>query len=360
MFHLLTHAFFKALLFMAAGLVIHHLANEQDIRKMGGLRKAMPRTFIAFLIGSLALVGIPPLSGFFSKDEIITQVYLAHDYGLWIIALVAAVFTGLYMTRLIFLTFYGNERFELAAPDPSHVDALPVVSGGSDDHVATAEEDAASVAERQGALDCDPSPTVSYGEAVQYSAHPQAPHESPATMTGPILMLAFLAAVIVFINLPFHGLDFFDKWLEPSFPNVPEHEPSSFFQGATLEVLAVILALVGITLAYRMYRRGLETPERDPLNERLGVVAPVLGQAYYYDYGIARLVDGPLRAFARFLDRVVDQKIIDGAVDGVGKLVKSAARALRHVQDGLVRRYALGIALGAAALLLYALIWAGR
>jgi len=109
-----------------------------------------------------------------------------------------------------------------------------------------------------------------------------------------------------------------------------------------------------------MYRRGLESPEHDPLNQRLGAVAPVLGHAYFYDEGIARLVDGPLRAFARFLDRVVDAKIIDGTVDGVGKLVKAAARGLRHVQDGYVRRYALGIALGAAALLLYALTWVGR
>ncbi|HEX5585970.1 MAG TPA: NADH-quinone oxidoreductase subunit L [Acidimicrobiia bacterium] len=348
-FMVICHACYKGCLFLGAGSVIHGNHDGQDMRVMGGFRRFLPYTAMGMTVAWLAIAGIPPLSGFFSKDEIITQVYLDHDYGLWIIALVAAVFTGLYMTRLIFLTFYGNERFELSAAGASP-DALPVVSGGADDHVAGTEEEA----------DSDPSPTVSYGEAVQYAAHPQAPHESPGTMTGPILMLAFLAAVIGFINMPFDGLDFFDQWLEPSFPHVPEHEPSSFFQGATLEVLAVILAIVGITLAYRMYRRGLEDPARDPLNERLGAVAPVLGQAYYYDYGISRLVDGPLRAFARFLDRVVDHRIIDGTVDGVGKLVKSAARGLRHVQDGLVRRYALGIALGAAALLLYALVWVGR
>jgi NADH-quinone oxidoreductase subunit L len=241
------------------------------------------------------------------------------------------------MTRLIFLTFYGNERWDAHAPEP-----LPVVSGGSDDD------------------DSDPSPTVSYGDPIAYPAHAVAPHESPGTMTGPILLLAFLAAVIGFINMPFHGLDFFDEWLEPSFRGVEFHEPSSFLQGATLEVVAVILALIGISIAYLLYRRGLDDPERDPLDQRLGAVAPVLGHAYYYDHGISRLVDGPLRAFARFLDRVVDQKIIDGAVDGVGTLIKAAARGLRHVQDGFVRRYALGIACGAAALLLYVLVWAGR
>jgi NADH-quinone oxidoreductase subunit L len=210
------------------------------------------------------------------------------------------------------------------------------------------------------AADSDPSPTVSYGEPIAFPDHAAEPHESPGTMTGPILVLATLAALIGFINMPFEGLDFFDQWLEPSFPGVEVHEPSSFFQGATLEVLAVILAVIGISIAYLLYRRGLDDPERDPLNERLGRAAPVLGHAYYYDYGISRRVDGPLRAFARFLDRVVDQKIIDGAVDGVGKLVKAAARGLRHIQAGFVRRYALGIACGVAGLLLYVLVWAGR
>ena len=349
-FMVICHACYKGCLFLGAGSVIHGNHDGQDMRVMGRFRRFLPYTAMGMVVAWLAISGIPPLSGFFSKDEIITQVFLEDDYGLWVIALVAAIFTGLYMTRLIFLTFYGNERFELAGPPA--VEALPVVSGGSDDAVA--------LVDARADADSDPSPTVSYGEPVQYPAHPQAPHESPGTMTGPILLLAFLAAVIGFINMPFGGLDFFDQWLEPSFPHVPEHDPSSFFQGATLEILAVILAVVGITLAYRMYRRGLDAPERDPLNARLGAVAPVLGHAYYYDEGISRLVDGPLRAFARFLDRVVDTKIIDGAVDGVGKLVKASARGLRHVQDGYVRRYALGIACGAAALLLYTLIWVGR
>jgi NADH-quinone oxidoreductase subunit L len=310
---------------------------------------------MGMVVAWLAISGIPPLSGFFSKDEIITEVFLAHDYGLWVIALVAAIFTGLYMTRLIFLTFYGNERWQ-SVPAP----ALPVVSGGSDDTLVDASDEAERRGDADSELDSEPSPTVGYGEPIRYPEHPLPPHESPGTMTGPILALAALAALIGFINMPFDGLDFFDEWLEPSFRGMEFHEPSSFLQGAALEVLAVILAVVGISIAYLLYRRGLDDPDRDPLNERLGAAAPVLGHAYYFDYGISRLVDGPIRAFARFLDRVVDQKIIDGAVDGVGKLVRAAARGLRHVQDGFVRRYALGIACGAAALLLYVLVWAGR
>jgi NADH-quinone oxidoreductase subunit L len=339
-FMVICHACYKGCLFLGAGSVIHGNHDTQDMRIMGRFRRFLPYTAMGMVVAWLAISGLPPLSGFFSKDEIITEVFLAHDYGLWVIALVAAVFTALYMTRLIFLTFYGNERWDARAPE-----AVPVVSGGSDD-----DADA----------DSEPSPTVSYGDPIAFPAHAAPPHESPGTMTGPILMLAFLAAVIGFINMPFHGLEFFDDWLTPSFRGVEFHEPSSFFQGAILEVIAVILALIGITIAYLLYRRGLADPERDPLDERLGAVAPVLGHAYYYDYGISRLVDGPIRAFARFLDRVVDQKIIDGAVDGVGKLVKATARGLRHVQDGFVRRYALGIACGAAALLLYVVVWAGR
>ena len=357
-FMVICHACFKGCLFLGAGSVIHGNHDVQDMRVMGRFRKYLPYTAMGMVVAWLAIAGVPPLSGFFSKDEIITEVFLAHDYGLWVVALIAAIFTGLYMTRLIFLTFYGNERFsavEARGPQP-----LPVVSGGADD-VAVAERPDGPVAqEGDPSLDHDPSPTVSYGDPVTYPEHPAPPHESPGTMTGPILLLAALAAVIGFLNMPFHGLDFFDKWLEPSFPGVEVHEPSSFLQGAALEVLAVILAFVGISIAYLLYRRGLADPKRDPLDERLGRAAPVLGHAYYFDYGISRLVDGPLRAFARFLDRVVDQKVIDGAVDGIGHLVKAAARSLRHVQDGFVRRYALGIALGTAALLLYVLVWAGR
>ena len=127
----------------------------------------------------------------------------------------------------------------------------------------------------------------------------------------------------------------------------------------TLEVVSVVLALIGISIAFMLYRRGLARASEEPLDAKLGPVAPVLGHAYYFDDTVSKLVDGPGRGFANFLDRVVDQKIIDGTVDGIGGLVKRAALGLRHVQDGLVRRYALGIAFGAVALLLYLVVRAG-
>jgi len=246
------------------------------------------------------------------------------------------------MTRLIFLTFFGNERWQPVTPAEE-------AAQGEVAHAATVEDLA----------DSDPSPTVSYGTPVvaPHSEHP--PHESPWIMVLPILALAGLAAVAGFVNLPFKSLEWFDDWLEPSFRRVPVAEPSSFVQGLTLEIVSVVLALIGITIAYRLYRRGLARASDEPLAAKLGPVAPVLGNAYYFDDTVSKFVDGPGRGFANFLDRVVDQKIIDGTVDGIGGLVKRAALGLRHVQDGLVRRYALGIAFGAVALLLYLVVRAG-
>ena len=293
------------------------------------------------VVAWLAIAGLPPLSGFFSKDEIISTAFLDDDYGLWIVALVAAVFTGFYMTRLILLTFYGNERWE------------PV----------TAAEEAAQGEVRQPLIedlaDSDPTPTVAYGAPVVAPHNEHPPHESPWIMVAPILSLAALAAVAGFVNLPFKSLEWFDDWLEPSFRGVSLAEPSSFVQGLALEVVSVVLALVGIAVGYRLYRRGLARAAAEPLDANLGIVAPILGNAYYYDAAVSRAVDGPGRGFASWLDRVVDRKIIDGTVDGLGGLVKRAAIALRHVQDGLVRRYALGITFGAVALLLYLVVRAG-
>jgi NADH-quinone oxidoreductase subunit L len=340
-FMVVCHAFYKGCLFLGAGSVIHGNHDNQDMRVMGRFRKFLPYTAFGMVVAWLAIAGLPPLSGFFSKDEIISTAFLDDDYGLWIVALVGAVFTGFYMTRLIFLTFYGNERWQ-----------------------PTTAAEAAAQGEVQQPLvedlaDSDPSPTVSYGTPVVAPHNEHAPHESPWIMVTPILALGALAAVGGFVNLPFKSLDWFDDWLEPSFRGVEVAEPSSFVQGFVLSVVSVVLALVGIFVAYGLYRRGLARAAAEPLDARLGVVAPIVGNAYYYDAAVSRAVDGPGRGFASWLDRVVDRKIIDGTVDGIGGLVKRAAIGLRHVQDGLVRRYALGITFGAVALLLYLVVRAG-
>jgi NADH-quinone oxidoreductase subunit L len=359
-FMVLCHAFYKGCLFLGSGSVIHGNHDVQDMRVMGGFRKYMPYTAFAMVVAWLAIAGVPPLSGFFSKDEIISQAFLRDEYALWVIGIVAAGFTAVYMTRLIRLTFYGNERFHADDHGPETVadalppDPLPVVSGGSDDEVPATD------AGGEGTnADSDPSPTVAYGDPVPVP-NGHAPHEAPGIMVFPVMVLALLAAIGGILNLPFTSMEWLDKFLEPSFRGVPTVKPDSFAQGFGLEMLTFAIALCGIFFAYSLYKRGLARADRDPLDEKLGRLAPILGNAYYYDHGISRLVGGPGQASASWLNRVVDTKIIDGAVNGVGGLFKLLSRGVQEIQDGHVRRYALGIAIGTVGILLYVVLWIGR
>jgi NADH-quinone oxidoreductase subunit L len=209
--------------------------------------------------------------------------------------------------------------------------------------------------------DPDYSPTVQYPEAPRAPRlHGHDPHESPAVMLVPIVALAFLSAIGGLLNLPIHGLEFLDEWLEPVFEGVQQPAPSSFEEGLALTGAAFFFAAIGITIAYLVYRRGLRAPDRDPLRDKLGHGANLAGNAYYYDAGVSAFVDKPGRAGARFLDEQVDTRVIDGSVNGVAGLVRRAGDGLRYLQDGLVRRYALGIALGMVALLLFFLVYVAR
>ena len=365
-FMVLMHAFFKGCLFLGAGSVIHGNEENQDIRIMGRFRRFLPYTAIGMTIAWLAIAGVPPLAGFWSKDEILESAFIAGDYGVWVLGLIAAVFTGLYMTRLIQLVFYGNERFR--------GDAVPAVSGGSDDDVsatdaattATAEQDGQEIdpADRPDALGYDPAflPTVDFTEATPRTSRLDGhdPHESPVIMLIPILALATLSVLGGLINLPLKGLDFLDQFLEPVFKGVSQPEPDSFVEGLSLEGIAVVLALIGIGIGLLLYRKGLRNAAEDPIREHTGSVGRFLGHAYYVDDGQAAFFGGPGRATAEFLDEDVDQKVIDGGVNGMAKLVRDAGQGLRHVQDGLVRRYALGILLGAVAILLFLLVYVAR
>ena len=358
-FMVLCHAFYKGCLFLGSGSVIHGNHDVQDMRVMGGFKKYMPYTAFAMVVAWLAIAGVPPLSGFFSKDEIISQAFLRDEYALWVVAILAAAFTAVYMTRLIFLTFYGNERFRVAdGPNGAAAghEALPVISGGSDDDIAVLDH-AADAGEVDP--DSDPSPTVAYGDPVpEPNGHP--PHEAPGLMVLPVMVLAFLAAVAGILNLPFSSMEWLNKFLEPSFRGVPDVKPDSFAQGFGLEMLTFAIAACGIFFAYKLYKKGLEHADRDPLDVKLGGLAHVFGNAYYYDHGISKLVGGPGRAVASWLDRVVDTKVIDGAVNGVGGFFKLLSRGVQEIQDGHVRRYAMGIAIGTVGILLYVVLWIGR
>jgi NADH-quinone oxidoreductase subunit L len=306
-FHMVTHAFFKALLFLGSGSVIHGMHDEQDMRKMGGLRKYMPVTAMTFVVGWLAIAGIIPFAGFWSKDEILAKAWAHHSYALWAVGVIAALFTAFYMTRLVWLTFYGPERFR----DAQH-----------DGDVA---------------------------------AEVHQPHESPALMLIPLGALAGLSIVGGLLNLPFtkQSLDFLSQWLAPSFARSPSLEVASFTTGFALSTLALIVAVAGIVWGHAVYRNGLTAAGDDPIDATLGPVAKVFAHAYYFDIGIARVVSGPVTGFARFLADGVDKKVIDGAVNGVGVAFRTGAGGLRRVQTGLVRNYALGIAVGAVALLIF-------
>jgi NADH-quinone oxidoreductase subunit L len=307
MFHMITHAFFKALLFLAAGSVIHGMHDEQDMRRMGGLRKYMPITAGVFIVGWLAIAGVFPFAGFWSKDEILAKAWFHDDYALWAVGVVGAVLTAFYMTRQVWLVFYGDERWR---------------------HAEEGERAAAEHAE---------------------------PHESPFTMLIPLGALAGLSVIGGVVNLPFvdEKFNLLDRWLEPVLEGVHETHPSSFGAGFALSTLALVVAVTGIVVGRALYRNGLERDGRDPAERRLGGFAGVLANAWYLDVGLARFVSGPVTAFARLLSDGVDRRGVDGAVNGIGAAARAAGAGLRRVQTGLVRNYALGIAVGTAALLVY-------
>ncbi len=345
-FLVIVHAFYKGCLFLGAGSVIHGNAENQDMRTMGALRPFLPITAVAMVAAWLAIVGFPPFGGFWAKDAVIDTAYFHHNYALWAIGVLAAVVTGIYMTRLIFLTFFGNERFR--------DDAVPaVVSGGSDD-------DGDDI-EAQLGYDPDFHPTVVYGEAPRPPRlHGHDPHESPWIMVVPISVLAFLAVIGGLLDIPLRHLEWLDTWLAPVFGGVHQPAPKTFVGASELTLIAFLFALGGVLIGFFLYRRGLPTPAADPIPERLGGTADVLGHGYYYDEGVSAAVDGPVRTTGDFLDRDVDTDVIDGSVNGIAHLVGRAARGLGRLQDGYVRRYAIGIALGAAAILLFLIAYAAR
>jgi len=297
-FLMLMHAFFKATLFLGAGSVMHALDDDQDLRRMGALRAVMPITAVTFIVAWLAIAGIPPFAGFWAKDDVLANAWFAADYGVWALGVLAAVMTAFYMARETLLVFYGNRRWD----DTKH------------------------------------------------------PHESPWVMTVPLVVLGGLAAVGGFVNLPFTRLEFLGDWLEHSFEGAPDIHPTSFVAGASLSVVAVTMGVIGIAVAISLYRRGLPNPDRDPIDVRLGPVAPVLHHAWYYDETISRAVDGPIRRGATWLSDVFDAKIVDGAVNGVGTLAMWGASGLRRLQTGYVRNYAAAVLLGAVALIVLIMV----
>jgi NADH-quinone oxidoreductase subunit L len=307
---MVTHAFFKALLFLCAGAVIHGLHDQQDMKRMGALRKLMPITAYTFIIGWLAIAGIPPLSGFWSKDDILAAAWHKSP-ALWAVGFVTAVLTAYYMTRQVALVFFGKARWGDAEGAKPAVAAEPAEVGGH-------SEDG-------------------HGS----------PHESPWTMALPLVVLAALAAIGGLLNLPWGKANLLERWLDPVLgPYSVAHTISS--NGKILSAAAtVVLCVVAVGLGFRVWGKSAEHPELEP---------QPLQRAWYIDDTVyPTIIARPGEALADFSADVVDHEIVDGAVNGVGRLVRAGGGQMRKLQTGYVRNYALGIAAGSAALLLYVL-----
>lgn len=301
MFHLITHAFFKALLFLGSGSVIHAMSGEQDIRKMGGLSKSLRITYITFLIGTLAIVGFPFFSGFFSKDEILAEVY-KHNPVLWFLAVGSAFLTAIYMLRMLFVTFFGSFR--------------------GDEHQKTHL------------------------------------HESPWAMLLPLIILAVLSIFGGLINLPpivnesiSHGLQ---HWLEPiRFVGTEQHSDFSHQTELLLAGIATMLLLIAFIYTRLIYINKKGIPESDLEQKGLG---KLISNKFYVDEIYDLLFVKPLEKLSTVLHQLVDNKFIDGVVNLTGSIVTKGSGVIKHLQNGNTEFYMFGMVAGLILLMLIKII----
>ncbi len=294
-FHMVTHAFFKALLFLGSGSVIHGMHHEQDMRKMGALRAFMPVTAITFIIGWLAIAGVPPFAGFWSKDEILLYAF-AKSPVLYALGLVAALLTAYYMTRQVVMVFFGEARWHDA----------------HDEHGA-------------------------HGDFT--------PHESPKVMLFPLVVLAVLSTIGGALQLPFaKSLHHLESWLHPvvEFGEADIGETWAYRNKYVLLVVAIVIALTGIAAAVAVYVHKRRPP----------IEPAILEEGWHYDKAVSDFMGGPGRkAFARIA--WFDATVVDGAGNGVARLVRNSSSGLRRTQSGFVRQYAALLGVG----IVVALVW---
>jgi NADH-quinone oxidoreductase subunit L len=304
-FHLMTHAFFKALLFLAAGSVMHGLAGETALDRMGGLRKVMPWTFAVTFVGWAAITGVLPFAGFFSKGAIVGSTYGAGRMTLFVIAAAAAALTAFYMSRLLFLAFFGAPRWS----EGTH------------------------------------------------------PHESAPSMVLPMLILAVLAIVGGVLNLPaeipgtqthIRGGLALDHFLAPVFLSEPVEAAES------AGMIAVMWALAAIAVVGAWWLYGVDQQRRVVVHRWLGPARTLVRNKFFVDEIYATVLVAPARLAAAFFAYVFDRVVIDGAVNGVATLVSRASGAWRTVQSGFVRNYAVGVFAGAAVVLVWFVVRTGR
>ena len=290
-FHVMTHAFFKALLFLGAGSVIHAMSDEQDIRKMGGLKSKMPITYFTFLLGTLAISGIPPFSGFFSKDEILANLY-HHDLLMWSLAILGSACTSFYMFRVFILTFWGD--FRGTEKQASHL------------------------------------------------------HESPWSMTIPLIILAIFSVAGGLINLPHFagGNEFLAHWLAPLLPSTEALGEVSFF---SLEMGAPLVAgFIPPMLAIYIFSSKKIIPSEDV---QIQGIQKIIYQKFYIDELYDLIIVKPVNFLSVFFGQVIDFLVIDLFVEGIGKIVQYASTEFKRIQTGNVGYYVFMMVISIAIIL---------
>ena len=295
-FLMVAHAFFKSLLFLGAGSVIHGLEDEQDLKRMGALRRYMKWTTVTFTIGFLAIAGIPPLSGFWAKGDVLDNTF-AHFKPLWVIGLVTAVLTAYYMSRLEVLAFGGKERFD-----------------------------------KEGL----------HGEPALHK-----PHESPWIMRIPLIVLSFFAFFAGVLDLPWVHTDNLSSFLAPVFAGTLYNDNLGAGPEWELALADIAAALIGVIVAFWLWRGNeVDKPALEPA---------FLQRVWYWDDFYDTIIGRPSQRLATFLAWVVDVRVIDGAVNGTAQLAKATGNAARKLQTGYARNYALGIAIGMALIIAFML-----
>ncbi len=305
-FHVMTHAFFKALLFLGAGSIIHAMHEQQDIRHYGNLKNYMPKTYITFIIAAFAISGFPGLSGFFSKDEILWNAYANGNMLMWIIGVATAMMTAFYMFRLVFLTFFGKERFD---------------------------------------------------------THHTHPHESPKVMTIPLTILAFLSVVGGYVGIPVlfsgEGGNQFEEWLKPIFAPAQRkleiYGSHSHFEEIVLMVISVVLALGAIYFSYVVYTKRKDIAEK--VSHQFSTLYKILLNKYKVDEFYEFMIVVPIQKFSeKVLWKIADNKLIDGFVNGTATIVNSTSGVIKKLQTGLTQFYAVLMMFGIAAVLFWIII----
>ncbi len=301
-FHVMTHAFFKALLFLGAGSVIHAMSGEQDIRNMGGLKKHLPITYLTFLIGTIAISGVPPFAGFFSKDEILAHVF-AHNKIFWLLGVIVSIMTAFYMFRLFFLTFYGEFR------------------GTKEQHHHL--------------------------------------HESPKSITTPLIILAVLSVIGGFVGLPeiFHVPHMLKNFLEPVFADADirmlPHEVSHAAEWSLMGV-AILSAVISIYVAYNKYVKNKEIPAAE--TSVLKPIHKLVYHKYFVDEFYNNLITRPLNWTSRQFHAFMDIQVIDGFVNFIGRAVVWSSGFVRYAQAGNTGFYIFAMVLSIVLMLVFKLV----